>query len=489
MTPHDLFARLNLPAPPALPDPAPRDADMPWYLWAMSGLGAFVSGLFLMFLAGLVVLATGLSQDMIALGLGALFMAAGLALNRANRAAGPLFLLTLALTLVIGGAMLTVGGVLGLTRGAGLAAVVAWGLTAALVPALRSAVVGFIGTAGAMGLTVAAILVAGSPDAPLALLTIVAVAAGSAVLVAPPSRLPDLRPAALVVLVAPLPVLQFADILAPLSLIGAAPYLVVTLGLVWREIGGRVFLLAVPLVGLAVLSPGAAGACLLLALAYALGNRIFAAVGVVGLVASVVHLYYVLDMTLLAKAGVLAVCGLLTLAAWSRLRGPATRRASTPAALPRRVVAGVVAGLLLVTGFVGWRVAANEALLANGTELHVALAPLDPRSLIQGDYMALAFDDRLLPPDHAAATLPRRGVLVVARDPQTLEARGLRLHDGTTPPAAGELLLAYRLRNGRVVVGADSFLFQEGTAEDHAEATHGVLRVAPDGAALLVGLR
>lgn len=116
------------------------------------------------------------------------------------------------------------------------------------------------------------------------------------------------------------------------------------------------------------------------------------------------------------------------------------------------------------------------------------LAPLDPRSLIQGDYMDLRYDNRLLPPGQSVDSLPRRGVLVVALDEGTREARRLRLHDGRGEPGPDQHLLAYRISQGRLVVGADSFLFQEGTADLHDGASHGILRVAPDGTALLTGL-
>ena len=33
----------------------------------------------------------------------------------------------------------------------------------------------------------------------------------------------------------------------------------------------------------------------------------------------------------------------------------------------------------------------KETLIANGRPIYIELAPVDPRSLMQGDYMALAF--------------------------------------------------------------------------------------------------
>ncbi len=143
-------------------------------------------------------------------------------------------------------------------------------------------------------------------------------------------------------------------------------------------------------------------------------------------------------------------------------------------------------GLLMIVGTVGWQVIAKQAILDHGTEMHLALAPVDPRSLIQGDYMALRYAD-ILPEGLDGDALPRRGTLVVTLD-DAREARAVRLHTGE-PLAVGEHLLAYRKVPGSIAFAAESFLFQEGTAEKYQDATHGVLTVAEDGTALLRGLR
>lgn len=143
-------------------------------------------------------------------------------------------------------------------------------------------------------------------------------------------------------------------------------------------------------------------------------------------------------------------------------------------------------GLLLIVSAIGWQVAAKQAILDHAQEMHLPLAPVDPRSLIQGDYMDLAYAD-ILPEGLDADALPRRGVLVVTLDDAKV-AKALRLHQGK-PLAPGERLLAYRKEPRGLAFAAESFLFQEGTAEKYENATHGVLAVAEDGTALLRGLR
>ena len=46
---------------------------------------------------------------------------------------------------------------------------------------------------------------------------------------------------------------------------------------------------------------------------------------------------------------------------------------------------------LMIFGITNGMIAHKEATIRNGTTIHVELAPRDPRSLMQGDYMALRY--------------------------------------------------------------------------------------------------
>ena len=136
-----------------------------------------------------------------------------------------------------------------------------------------------------------------------------------------------------------------------------------------------------------------------------------------------------------------------------------------------------------VLGVLGWNVWRNEALIASGQEVLLALAPVDPRSLMQGDYMALRWDL-----ERASLSIPERtGALVL-----TLDGRRVgtvrRIADGGAV-ATDEMLFAVKAdHRGGVVLEPHSFLFQEGTADAYAKAKFGIFRVGPDGKHLLVGL-
>ena len=140
-----------------------------------------------------------------------------------------------------------------------------------------------------------------------------------------------------------------------------------------------------------------------------------------------------------------------------------------------------LASLLLVN----YSIFQKEQLIRTGEPLYVELGPRDPRSLIQGDYMALRYQlvERL-----AVDTLPARGKLVIKRSNAGI-ASFVRLEDGTTPLAADERRLNYYKAGGDINVGAPSFFFEEGQAEAYSTARYGELRATPDGESVLVGLR
>lgn len=148
----------------------------------------------------------------------------------------------------------------------------------------------------------------------------------------------------------------------------------------------------------------------------------------------------------------------------------------------RRIL--IMAGLLAALALVAWEVSKKERLLAAGHVVHLELAPVDPRSLIQGDYMQL---------DYAIArrtaherSWPRDGALVVQADEFGV-AQFVRLDRGE-PLETGQRRLTYRIRGGRLQVGTNAYYFQEGDARRYEQARYGELRVAEDGTSLLVAL-
>lgn len=138
---------------------------------------------------------------------------------------------------------------------------------------------------------------------------------------------------------------------------------------------------------------------------------------------------------------------------------------------------------LLILVYVNFLIVEKERTLANGRTMLLRLAPIDPRSLIQGDYMDLRYRlAGIVPKDH----LKDRGYIVVSLDKNNV-ARFIRLHHGE-PLGADEHLLLYRNRGG-LRLGAESFFFQEGDARLYERARYGELKVDRTGASVILGLR
>lgn len=138
---------------------------------------------------------------------------------------------------------------------------------------------------------------------------------------------------------------------------------------------------------------------------------------------------------------------------------------------------------LVVFGTMNAMIVQKEGVLRSGRRVLLKLAPVDPRSLMQGDYMILQYEEaRVID----AGGFPRDGRLVIRLDENEV-ARVARLHHGEAL-GPGEARLKYRRRRHSLRLGAESFFFQEGDAEYYQGARYGDLRVAPDGSAVLVGL-
>jgi uncharacterized membrane-anchored protein len=139
--------------------------------------------------------------------------------------------------------------------------------------------------------------------------------------------------------------------------------------------------------------------------------------------------------------------------------------------------------ILLV--YFNFSVVKKENLLKDGKLILLSLAPVDPRSLMQGDYMTLRYS---ISENLNVNSLPKRGYCVVKLNPQGI-AEKVRFQKNTTPLNKGEYLIEYNSPDQwNVNIGAESFFFQEGQAEKYEKAKYGAIKVDTKGNSLLVGL-
>jgi uncharacterized membrane-anchored protein len=139
--------------------------------------------------------------------------------------------------------------------------------------------------------------------------------------------------------------------------------------------------------------------------------------------------------------------------------------------------------LAVVLIAVNGMIVSKEKILRHGQTMLFQLDPVDPRSLIQGDYMALRYAlRRQVPQDQ----LQERGFVVVRLDEHQV-AQFVRIYHGG-PLSEGEHLLFYKKRQ-ELKIGAESFLFQESKAQEYRGARYAELKVSDDGRGVLAGLR
>jgi uncharacterized membrane-anchored protein len=161
----------------------------------------------------------------------------------------------------------------------------------------------------------------------------------------------------------------------------------------------------------------------------------------------------------------------------------------------------IALGALLIFGGVNYSIFHKENIKRNGEVIYMELAPVDPRSLMQGDYMILNFglareiesglnirapqrwrptDAPTLPPD-----APREGETRMAN--VALDEIGVAHYRVAAEEKS--IKLRYRIRNGRVWLGTNGFFFEEGKAANYDKARYGEFRLdRKSGEAVLVGL-
>lgn len=141
--------------------------------------------------------------------------------------------------------------------------------------------------------------------------------------------------------------------------------------------------------------------------------------------------------------------------------------------------------LLVVLLFFHCSIYQKEDILQKGQLVLLRLAPVDPRSLMQGDYMELRYE--ISRPDSGDTESPK-GYVVVQLD-SGIVASKLRLQDQPTPLSAGEYLIKYtRKQPWRFQIGAESYFFEEGQSSKYDSAMYGGLRIDNRGNSVLTGL-
>lgn len=154
----------------------------------------------------------------------------------------------------------------------------------------------------------------------------------------------------------------------------------------------------------------------------------------------------------------------------------------------------VIVTCIISLTLINFSIYSKEKHLSEGKFVLLELAPVDPRSLMQGDYMALRFamaNDASLAVrnNHELEDAYRLNYdgHIIANINDNSVATFNRLND-ETQLSEDEKLIKFRIRNGVVKFATNAFFFQEGHAKYYENAKYGGFRVNRYGELLLTGM-
>ncbi|PWW08579.1 putative membrane-anchored protein [Paenibacillus cellulosilyticus] len=204
--------------------------------------------------------------------------------------------------------------------------------------------------------------------------------------------------------------------------------------------------------------------------------------------------YYDLLWSLLHKSITLALLGILLLAVtyWYARRFDAKTAVQTHTVTPsywklRPLL--LVITVVLQLGFISYQAAASEHALRSGTPVKLEIAPVDPRSMLQGDYVTLSYTNSR--PSSLVETDLRNSNAHKVKVVLKLDANGVyqfsRLYSQGESIEPNEVIMNGRWDGwGTVQYGIETYFVPEGTGMDvQREARYAYVRVSSTGNAIL----
>ncbi len=264
---------------------------------------------------------------------------------------------------------------------------------------------------------------------------------------------------------------------------------------VGRTAGLALVVTTVVVTALAWLLPSLGAALLAWVICLKTRRPLLAAMAVVTSVWIIGSFYYQLAWPLTTKALLLTAAGaLLGTVAWGLHRvtnvdvqpAPGGSRHALASAKGNAPTLAILFSTVLALALAAAAIWQKEDVIAHGQKIFVPLAPVDPRSLTQGDYMRLNFQVPALDKERATGTPAGRPQVVARKDERGVAS--LLRRDRGEPLAAGEFRIELTQKHGQWSLVTDAWFFEEGQAQRFAQARYGEFRVTGDGRALLVGL-
>lgn len=128
----------------------------------------------------------------------------------------------------------------------------------------------------------------------------------------------------------------------------------------------------------------------------------------------------------------------------------------------------VVLNLLLLMIVFGYSVIKEEKNLKKAT-FYIKTVPVDPRSMIQGDYMVLNYD--IAESARMEIGNIRKGYIRIKINDLKI-AEFIRIDEECLPPSNNEISIQFQKNGSNIDIGVNSYLFQEGTGNKFQKAQY-----------------
>jgi uncharacterized membrane-anchored protein len=148
----------------------------------------------------------------------------------------------------------------------------------------------------------------------------------------------------------------------------------------------------------------------------------------------------------------------------------------------------IIINLFLLIGYFNWSIYAKERILDKGKLVLLELAPVDPRSLMQGDYMRLNYKESAF---SEKTKMPKRGFCVLKLDSNKIGHR-IELIENMNSLGKDKIAVKYFFDGNEywptIHIGSESYFFQEGEGKKYEVARYGALKIDGSGNSILIGL-
>lgn len=129
---------------------------------------------------------------------------------------------------------------------------------------------------------------------------------------------------------------------------------------------------------------------------------------------------------------------------------------------------------IVIFVFFNYSIYTKENILQNGEKVFLELRPVDPRSFMQGDYMALRFKIEQDVRFNDLESIPLKGKIIVNLDEQKVgHFEKLYMNEDV---AKNQRIFDYRYAYAGINIIPDSFMFQEGHASFYEKAKYGIFK-------------